>query len=189
MDRVPFYLRMIRDYDYETFLHCNRVAVFAFNIGEKITLNSQEMNLLVSSAQLHDLGKVKISKSILHKPGKLNKVEWEEICKHSKYGVDILKNDQHSIPPSIIDSIFSHHEYYDGTGYPRGIIGESISIFARIISIADAYDAMTTNRPYRTNCLTPDQAIQEIMKCSGTQFDSNLTRVLKNIDTRLLLPR
>ena len=184
MDRVPHYLRMIRDYDYATYLHCNRVAEFAYQIGQKVSLNSIELNQLVSAARLHDLGKINIEKSILHKPGKLNADEWKEICRHSEYGVRMLSCDQ--FESTVLESIHSHHEYYNGKGYPKGIKGESINFYARIISIADAFDAMTTNRTYRSQNLTPNQAIQEILRCSGTQFDPQLTKILKSIDINTL---
>lgn len=186
MERVPHYLRMIRDYDYDTYLHCNRVAEFAYQIGRKIALSSKELDQLVNAARLHDLGKIKIDKCILHKPNKLNTEEWNEICKHSEYGVEMLTQEEQFISLQVIESIYSHHEYYNGQGYPRGIRGESIDVYARIISIADAFDAMTTNRTYRTRNLTPTQAIQEILKCSGTQFDSNITKILTSIDTSTL---
>ncbi|MEN6325909.1 MAG: HD domain-containing phosphohydrolase [Syntrophomonas sp.] len=185
MDRVPHYLRMIRDYDYATYLHCNRVAEFAYQIGQKVSLNSIELNQLVSAARLHDLGKINIEKSILHKPGNLSTDEWKEIRKHSEYGVRILSSDC-QFESKIIASIHSHHEYYNGKGYPKGIKNESINIYARIISIADAFDAMTTNRTYRSQNLTPNQAIQEILRCSGTQFDPNLTKILTSIDINTL---
>ncbi len=184
MDRVPHYLRMIRDYDYATYLHCTRVAEFAYQIGQKVSLSSMELNQLVIAARLHDLGKINIDKNILYKPGKLNNDEWKEICRHSEYGVRILSSDQ--FESKVIESIHSHHEYYNGKGYPKGIKSESINIYARIISIADAFDAMTTNRTYRSRNLTPNQATQEILRCSGTQFDPNLTKILTSIDINRL---
>lgn len=188
MDRVPHYLRMIRDYDYDTYLHCNRVAVFAYQIGKNISLSSKELNQLASAAFLHDLGKIKIDKCILHKPGKLNPEEMNEICNHSQYGVEMLSNEEQFVSQKVIESIYSHHEFFNGQGYPRGIRGESIGIYARVISIADAFDAMTTNRTYRTRCLTATEAVQEILRCSGTQFDPNITKTLTKINDWELLP-
>lgn len=189
MDRVPHYLKMIRDYDYDTYLHCNRVAVFGYQIGKKIALSSEELNQLVRSALLHDLGKIKIDKCILHKPGKLDIEEWNEICNHSKYGVEMLSREEQFVSSNIIESIYSHHEYYNGQGYPRGISGESINVYARVISIADAFDAMTTNRTYRTGCLTHTEAVQEILRCSGTQFDPDISKTLTSINNWELLHR
>ncbi len=188
MDIVPHYLRMIRDYDYDTYLHCIRVAGLAYHIGENISLNSKELNQLIISGLLHDLGKIRIDKFILHKPGKLSSQEWDEIYNHSKYGVEMLINEEESLSDQIIDSIYSHHEYYNGQGYPRGISGESIDINARIISIADAFDAMTTNRIYRTHKYSSNEAVKEIMKCSGTQFDPNITKTLTSINKWAVLP-
>ncbi len=189
MDRVPHYLKMIRDYDYDTYLHCNRVAVFSFQIGKKIALSSEELNQLVRSALLHDLGKIKIDKSILHKPGKLNTEEWNEIRNHSRYGIELLSHEQQFVSQKIIESIYSHHEYYNGQGYPRSISGESINFNARVISIADAFDAMTTKRTYRIGCLTPMEAVQEILKCSGSQFDPVICKELTSIDNWELIHR
>lgn len=182
MDRVPHYLRMIREYDYDTYLHCNRVAVFAHQIGKKIDFSSGQLDQLVKAALLHDLGKIKIDKFILHKPGQLNNEEWNEIRNHSKYGIDMLSHEQQFASQKIIESIYSHHEYYNGQGYPRGISGEAIDLNARVISIADAFDAMTTNRTYRTGCLTPTEAVQEIVKCSGSQFDPDICKKLTSIN-------
>ncbi|CFX17919.1 HD domain [Syntrophomonas zehnderi OL-4] len=184
MGSVLYYLRLIRDYDYDTYLHCNRVAEFAYYIGQEIALSSKELDQLLNVARLHDLGKVKIDKKILHKPGKLDKEEWNEICKHSLYGVEMLSNEEEL--RQVIEAVYSHHEHFNGQGYPRGLRGESINIYARVISIADAFDAMTTNRIYRNSSLTPRQAVQEIMKCSGTQFDPNITKVLTRIDPGVL---
>lgn len=184
MGKVPYYLRVIRDYDYDTYLHCNRVAEFAFHIGQKIALSSPELDQLVNAARLHDLGKVKIDKKILYKPGKLNQQEWDEICRHSLYGSEMLSQEEEFEP--IVEAIYSHHEHFNGLGYPRGLKGESINIYARVISIADAFDAMTTDRVYRSRSLTPVQAIQEIRQCSVTQFDPNITKVLTRIDPGVL---
>lgn len=187
MTRVPHYLRMIRDYDYDTYLHCNRVAVFAFQIGKRIELSSDELNQLVRAALLHDLGKIKIDKFILRKPDKLDTEEWNEICNHSKYGIEMLSGEEEFVSKNIIESIYSHHEYYNGQGYPRGISGQSININARVISIADAFDAMTTKRTYRVGSLTPTEAVQEILRCSGTQFDPDISKTLLSINNWKLL--
>jgi putative nucleotidyltransferase with HDIG domain len=161
---------MIKNYHYSTYLHSVRVSNLAYKIGERVGFNSQELEQLKLSALLHDMGKLKVSKSILDKPTKLDPIEWDSIKKHPLYGVEML---QHSylLSNEAMEGVFSHHEYYNGEGYPRGLKGESINSFARVIAIADAIDAMTTQRSYRPYQQSLQEAIREIHRCKGTQFD------------------
>src|SRR5690554_2691985 len=158
--------------------HSNRVAHICIEIGKALDMKKHELALLEAIASLHDIGKIAIDEAILNKPGKLNEEEWEIIKTHPEIGYRIISHAPEYA--EIAEDILSHHERYDGTGYPRGLKGDEIPIRARIIAIADAYDAMISNRPYR-KALTKEEAIEEIKKCSGTQFDPKLVEIFLKI--------
>jgi hypothetical protein len=121
-----------------------------------------------------DIGKIGISETILNKPGRLDDFEWEQIKKHPEIGYRILVSSKEF--SDIADFILMHHEKWDGTGYPKGLKENEILLPSRIISIADAYDAMTSERSYR-NTIDKHSAIQEILRCSGTQFDPEIVKI------------
>lgn len=164
-------LKELKTYDCDTYLHSIRVAELSVLIGENVELSKMEINQLRIAAMLHDIGKTKVSLKILHNTTKLSKAEWHEIMRHPKYGVNILINYRGVYPQAIIEGVYSHHEHYNGKGYPIGIRGESIPVFARIIAVADAMDAMVNPRPYRMVPLSRDEALSEIRIHSSTQFD------------------
>ena len=122
-------------------------------------------------ATLHDIGKVGIDENILNKPGKLTRDEWREMKKHPEIGYRIAMASPELM--SVAEFILSHHERWDGKGYPRGLKGKEIPTLARIIAITDAYDAMMTDRPYR-KALSKEEALQEIRNNAGTQFDPEI---------------
>lgn len=154
--------------------HSKRVSEICILIGKKLGMKAEEIKQLKAISNLHDIGKIAIDEAILNKPGKLTPEEWEVIKRHPEIGYRIISTSPEYA--EIAYDILSHHEKYDGTGYPRGIKGEQIPIRARIISIADAFDAMISERPYRKS-LTVDEAVAEIMKYSGTQFDPKLVKI------------
>lgn len=154
--------------------HSARVSLICSKIGAEIKMPKEEISLLKAISNLHDIGKIAIDEAILNKPGKLDDHEWEQIKRHPEIGYRILSTT--SEYKNIAEDILSHHERYDGKGYPRGLSGEDIPMRARIISIADAYDAMISERPYRKP-FTHEQAIMEIKRCKGTQFDPVITDV------------
>lgn len=132
------------------------------------------MDIVRNAGLLHDIGKVGIPESVLSKPGFLTEEEYGIMKGHVTQSINIIKH-----IPNLIDTVpvvISHHERFDGTGYPRGIQGENIPVLGRVICIADAFDAMTTDRPYRKG-LSLEQAIYELKKNSGTQFDPSLVEV------------
>lgn len=159
-------LKVFDDY---TFYHSVNVAVLSIVIGVALNLNKKELFNLGLSSMLHDIGKVFIPKEILNKPGKLSEDEFEIIKTHSTVGYQYLK-DHFNIPSAAYIGILQHHERYDGRGYPSEAKGKKISIFGKIISVADVYDALTSNRPYR-KAMSPSEAIEYVMGGGGTLFD------------------
>jgi len=124
-------------------------------------------------ARVHDIGKITVPDNILFKKGRLDQSEFEIIKKHCEAGYKIIKNITDS--DNVSEGVLSHHEHYDGSGYPQGLVGENIHIYARIICVIDAYDAMTNLRVYQKT-KTQDEAIKEIIRCSGTQFDPKVVK-------------
>ena len=154
--------------DHYTRGHCERVTNYAVEIARKMNLPSKRIEVIRLASQLHDLGKIGVRESILTKPGKLTEEEWEEVKLHPARGVEILK--PLTFLNDVMELVEHHHEHYDGKGYPEGQKGGNIELGARILAVADSFDAMTTKRSY-ANALSLDEAIEELKKCSGTQFD------------------
>ncbi len=151
--------------------HSTRVTSLAIMQADHLGLDEIDRDILYVSSKLHDIGKVGIPDSILLKPGPLTQEEFSVIKKHPDIGADILKSI--SIMQRETEIIRHHHERYDGKGYPSGIKGNDIPLLSRIIALADTFDAMTSERPYRV-ALSTKQAILEIKRCKGTQFDPYL---------------
>jgi HD-GYP domain-containing protein (c-di-GMP phosphodiesterase class II) len=171
-------IAMIEAKDYYTSGHSDRVAKFSFLIAKHMGFDDDYCEMLHISAHLHDIGKVGIPDGILLKSSKLTAEEFAVIKTHSIIGYDILKNNPDFDEISLI--IRHHHERMDGHGYPDGLIGEKIPMGSRIIAIADSFDAMVTNRPYKP-VITFDEAKKEIIKCSGKQFDCNVVNAFISI--------
>ena len=151
--------------------HSGRVAAYSFLIGEKYGLSEHELSLLKKSAILHDIGKIGIPDGILQKEGKLTDEEFAEIKKHPLVGANIVQQVQGFTDiETVIEGIKFHHERYDGRGYPTGIQESAIPLFGRIIAVADAFDAMTSNRPYR-NGMMFEKALTIIEEGKGSQWD------------------
>ncbi len=180
---ISLLTKMLEARNYETEAHANRLEKYCNAIGTKLKFPESKMNSLSLFAKFHDIGKIGIKDSILLKPGKLTSDEFEEMKKHSEIGYRIAN----SLPDinHIAELIHMHHEWYDGSGYPFGIEKEEIPIECRILAVADAYDAITSDRPYR-EALGKEFAINELKSCSGKQFDSNIVdlfiEMLKNED-------
>ena len=154
--------------------HSDRVFQIATTIGKRCNISTVEQMHLEGGALLHDVGKIGIRDGVLLKPGPLTDSEYKEMQLHPIIGAHMVEklNCLHGC----IDAVLFHHERIDGYGYPYGIKGTEIPITARITSIADAYDAMTTNRVYR-KALSHEHAVEEIVRNSGTQFDPEIVRV------------
>ncbi len=168
----------------ETKEHAERMALLSTEVGRRLRLSQLELDELALLATLHDVGKVVIDNGILMKPGNLSDMEWVEMKKHPEIGYRIASAS--SEMASIANGILSHHERWDGGGYPRGLKGLEIPLLARIISVADAYDAMTEERVYR-KAMTEERALEELRRNAGNQFDPDVvqafTMFLQNRNT------
>lgn len=159
---------------FETKEHEDRLSSLAREVGTILKLSQIEIDSLELLGRLHDIGKIGIPEHILKKPCKLNKEEWVEMKKHPEIGYRIAMSSADTAP--IAKYILSHHERWDGTGYPQNLKGRDIPLLARILSVVDAYDAMTEDRVY-CKAITPKEAIEEIKRCAGTQFDPEIAKV------------
>ncbi len=175
---------LLENKDRYTANHSSNVSRYCAILGEEIGLDGIQLKKLKLSAGLHDIGKVSISNNILNKNGKLDLNEYEQIIKHSYYSGKILEV-LHKFS-DVASAALYHHERYDGKGYPEGISGRDIPIFARIISIADSFDAMTTDRPYR-KAMTIEKALNELIENKYTQFDPFLVDKFTNIDLKTIM--
>ncbi len=164
----------------ETEEHANRLITLSREIGLKLKLRDTQLNELELLSTLHDIGKIGINDNILNKPGKLTDEEWVIMKKHPEIGYRIAMSSPELAP--IAEYILYHHERWDGNGYPQGLAGDKIPLLSRILSVVDAYDAMTEDRIYRKT-KTKEEAIEEIVKCSGTQFDPTIVDIFLNIDS------
>ena len=154
--------------DHYTKNHSEHVTKYAVGIGKEMDLDEDRLNVLSDASKLHDIGKIGVHDYILMKPGKLTNEEWEEIKLHSLKGVKILQ--PLTFLNGSIQAIRGHHERFDGKGYPDGKKGKDIPLEARIMAVADSFDAMTTERPYR-KALSAEEARQEIINNRGIQYD------------------
>lgn len=154
-----------------TFGHSSAVTEYALSAGKALGLSAGELETLRIAALLHDIGKIGIDSAILNKPGRLAPDEYVMIQRHPDIAANILSS--LDFLKDVVPYVQYHHERWDGTGYPTGMSGESIPLGARIISVADAFDAMTSERPYRPG-MSYSEAIEELKACAGTQFDANV---------------
>ncbi len=156
--------------------HCERVTNYSLAIAKKMGLNEEELLSLEFAGLLHDIGKVGIPSEIIKKEGTLTNEEYEIIKKHPEIGYDLLKN------MTFLDTsnkiLLQHHERIDGRGYPYGLESDDIDKLAKILAVADAFDAMTTVRPYRIDTMSNEQAIVEFKRNRNTQFDEVIVDVL-----------
>lgn len=154
--------------------HSRRVSEFCEKMGSALKLSDTEVKELKSVGLLHDIGKIAIDEHMLNKPGKLTSEEWIEVTRHPEIGYRILSTVNEMA--EMAEYVLAHHERWDGKGYPKGLIGEQIPLQARIITLADAFDAMTSDRSYR-RAMSQEAALEEVKKHAGTQFDPALAAV------------
>lgn len=181
-EAIYAFARTIKLKDNYTGEHVEKTVLYAVETAKALGLSSEEIEKIRDAAMLHDLGKIGISEKILLKRKKLNFQEFEEIKKHPQIGVDILRS-IHFLQ-GIIPYIFYHHERYDGKGYPSGLKGEEIPLGARIIAIADVYQALTSDRPYR-KAYNKKEALRIINEGAGTQFDPQIVKTFLEVVQRI----
>ncbi|MCX7711333.1 MAG: diguanylate cyclase [Clostridia bacterium] len=178
--------KTLNERSFETREHAQRLRHLAVYMGHSIGLSKSELDELTLLASLHDIGKIAIPDAVLNKCSGLTPEEWEIMKKHPEIGYRIAKSCPEFAP--VAEAILSHHEFFDGTGYPQGLKGEEIPSNSRIISIVDAYDALTHDRPYR-KAASSLEALEEIRRCAGTQFDPKLVitflEIMESSDTEL----
>jgi putative nucleotidyltransferase with HDIG domain len=154
--------------------HSARVTRIAEAIARRLGWNEERLGLLRVGGPLHDVGKLGVSEDVLAKPGRLDEDELAQIREHPKLGARILL--RVAALRGALPYVLYHHERWDGRGYPTGRAGEAIPLEARVLAVADAFDAMTSDRPYRP-ALGRDEALAEVARCAGTQFDPEIVRV------------
>jgi HD-GYP domain-containing protein (c-di-GMP phosphodiesterase class II) len=159
--------------------HSRRVALLCRLLAEAIGCDAEEVRTAELAGLVHDVGKVALPGRILRKPGPLDRREYAQVRKHPQIGCRLLRGWLGM--RNVLDAVRHHHERWDGLGYPKGIRGERIPKLARIIAIADAYDAMTSDRPYRA-AMSREQAFVELKRCAGTHFDPELVPVFLGLD-------
>lgn len=171
---VPSLIRTLKESSFETDEHAERMKDLAQRLGKALGLSGNQMDDLLLLALLHDLGKVAIPSDIIKKKGKLTPQEWEIMKRHSEIGYHIAASSKDL--SSIAELILSHHEWWDGTGYPRKLTGEEIPYLSRILSVIDAYDVMTHDSPYQA-AVGKEEAVEEIRRCAGSQFDPAIVEI------------
>jgi putative nucleotidyltransferase with HDIG domain len=164
--------RVIEGRDGETFGHTDRVTILAVRLGEALGLDAASIQHLRWGAYLHDIGKVTVPDAILLKPGPLTPDERQLMQQHAVTGDDLLR-DESFVPREVRAVVRSHHERWDGTGYPDGQRDTQIPLLARIFSVADVYDALVSERPYK-RAWPHDAAVAELRRSAGTQFDPGI---------------
>ena len=154
--------------------HSDRVTEIAEAIARRLGWDEERLELLQLGGPLHDVGKLGVSEEVLAKPGRLDEEELAQIREHPKLGARILL--RIAALRGALPYVLYHHERWDGAGYPTGRAGEQIPLEARVLAVADAFDAMTSDRPYRP-ALDREDALAEVARCAGTQFDPEIVRI------------
>jgi HD-GYP domain-containing protein (c-di-GMP phosphodiesterase class II) len=169
--------------------HSERVTAFALKLGKALSMSEHEAEVLQLAGLLHDLGKIGVPERVLNKPGELTDEEFDEMKLHPVHGAEIISNIQSPYMSEIVPAVRYHHESWDGKGYPEGLKGAKTPLSARVLALADAFDAMTSDRPYRKGFST-ERAAEIVRDCSGTQFDPELAKVFLRLHERgeLILP-
>ena len=175
----------LKKYDDYTYVHCVNTSIMATFLGIKLNLKPNELSSLALGAILHDIGKLQLPLGILNKKDKLTEDEFEEIKKHSINGEILLKN-AGITDEIVLNIVLQHHERIDGNGYPKGITGENISIYAKIVSVCDVFTALSANRSYRER-FTPNDAFEFILTKYNVMFDTKIVDIFK--ETFAIYPR
>ena len=168
----------LQDHDPETYEHSRRVVAFSLRLAHQFCLNRVQIESLALGALFHDIGKIRVPDAILHKPGKLTEAEWLRMRNHPLYGQQILSGMKFLEGASRV--VVQHHEKWDGSGYPWGLAGTAIDRNARIFALADAFDAMTSDRVYSAG-KSYEEAAAEITRAAGTHFDPKVVEAFSSI--------
>ena len=172
--------RAIETRDAYTRGHSARVTAIAEAIARRLEWDEEQLDLLQIGGPLHDIGKLAISDEVLGKPGRLDDQELAQIREHPRLGARLLL--RLAAFRGALPYVLYHHERWDGTGYPTGRAGEQIPVQARVLAVADAFDAMTSDRPYRP-ALSHHEALAEVERCSGSQFDPAIVDIFLELFT------
>jgi putative two-component system response regulator len=156
--------------DPETGAHIQRMAHYSMLIGRQMGLSSADQELLLHAAPMHDVGKIGTPDHILLKPGRLSPIEFEVMKRHAVIGFELLKGSESKVLQTAATIAVSHHEKFDGSGYPHGLVGETIPLFGRIVAVADVFDALTSERPYKL-AWTIERAVDFLQHGVGSHFD------------------
>jgi hypothetical protein len=167
---LKLFARLVAERDEPTAGHCERVARNAVTIGKQLGVPRADLPGLYWAGMLHDLGKIGVPELILHKPGRLSNEEFTVMKRHARLGYEVLMSVTRSFE-TIADGVYAHHERVDGTGYPRGLKGDDIPLFGRIVAVADVFEAVTSERPYR-HPMAVEEAVELVLSGAGTQFDA-----------------
>jgi putative nucleotidyltransferase with HDIG domain len=167
-------------YDGGTAQHADRVRQLANMLGARLSLRGAEREALSWAALLHDLGKLGVPVELLRKKGPLTEAEWVEMKRHPAVGAEMLRSLSPRLEP-IAAGVRTHHERWDGSGYPDGLAGEDIPRIGRIVAVADVFDAITHPRSYRARVYTLDEAIAELQAGAGTKFDPQVVAALTQL--------
>lgn len=171
-------LTALRTRDAETYEHSTRVVRFSLLLGREYGLGGPQLRQLEFGSLLHDLGKIGVPDSILRKPARLTAEEWAVMQEHPQHGERILRGLEFLAGASLV--VGQHHEQWNGGGYPRGLRGEEIDLNARILAVADAFDAMTSDRAYRAR-RSFEAAAEELDRCAGSQFDPAVVMAFRSL--------
>jgi putative nucleotidyltransferase with HDIG domain len=176
-NETSFYsLMKVQGHDYYTYVHSMNVCTFSVALGTAIGLPKKpDLEWLGLGAMLHDVGKALVDQRLINKPGRLTEEEFKKMKDHVLLGYNTLR-ENHDLPEKVYEPVLQHHERWDGSGYPNGLKGGEISLFARTIAIADTYYALVSRRPHRREFL-PHEAIEFIMAYSGELFDPELVQL------------
>jgi putative nucleotidyltransferase with HDIG domain len=180
-DNVVLNMNQLRGHHEYTYLHCVNVSILSVSIGIKLNLNREQLLSLGTAGILHDIGKKYVPIEILNKPGKLDFDEFGTIKKHPTYGFEML-TDFNEVEKDAKLGVLQHHERYDGSGYPNGLKADKISLFGRILAVADTYDAMTSDRAYR-NAFSPSEAVEYLMGSGNSLYDSKIIDIFSKCIT------
>lgn len=162
--------------DHNTHDHLKRVQMYAVQLGKDLEITHAELDALRAASMLHDIGKLAVPEQILSKPGRLTPEEFDRMKIHPVVGAEIL--DRVQFPYPVVPIVLSHHEKWNGAGYPRGLQGEAIPIGARILAVVDCFDALTSERPYR-RAMTADEAMAHLLSESGSSFDPRVVEAIR----------